>query len=189
MKTFILLLAAASVQALYADSFLIEMEKIKSVSILTEPVRGKCALAADSEGRARWQIFSPYESITISNERGLFQFEKNAGEWKTIKNPFADKIKKVIGDIKNIVSGKFSNEYEVERSGNSATLLPKDPAARKFISKITVKFAGGSDIPESIEIEEAGGDKTVLKTLRAQKDPAGLSDAFDEKKFLKFPPK
>lgn len=169
-----------------SDCILLEIKQEKYVSILVEPVEGKCFIVADKSGNVRWQTESPYESLLISNGRGVFQFEKTTDGWRRLESSFGDRIKRVVDEVRRLAFGDFGDDYTAETSGNIVKLTPKSSALSKIIKEITVTSDEKSRTPKTIEFVEACGDRTLLRILKSKENPANWNSAFDEKDFLKF---
>jgi len=180
MKIGVFAFALALAAPLFGDCVYIAMDTEKSVEILDFPVRGKAVLLADDAGNIRWQTLTPYGSLTISNARGVFQFELSGGEWKSLSSGFGAAVKRVAQEVRKITTGDFGSSYEVRKSGTHIELVPKDAAAGKFVSIIKVKPREGSKIPLEVEFVEVSGDRTVLK-ISDFSENASAAGAFDEK--------
>ena len=176
------MLAACALSAA-PESVLVRMTQSKYVSILPEPVVGECSLAADASGRVRWRVLSPFESLTICNERGVFAFEKTSDGWRRLDTPFAEAVRRTAREIGRLAIGESSEDYNVRRDGDTATLTPKSAGVRKFIKKIVVVYSGR--FPKSLEFFETNGDKTVLSISEIRENPKEIEAAFDEKNFDK----
>ena len=164
----------------------IEMERLKFVSILAEPVAGRCEIVADEIGNVRWRVFSPFESLLIVNGRGAFRFEKISGQWRKLESGFAEKTRKVAAEIASVAKGEIPESYAVRRDGKTVVLVPKSSAVAKFVKSIRIELGERGNIPQSIEFEEPNGDKTILKTTDAAENPPNAQSAFDESDFLGF---
>lgn len=180
-----LFVAAAEIFAA-GGTVCIEMERQKFVSILAEPVVGKCEIVADESGNVRWRVFSPFESLLIVNGRGAFRFEKISGQWRKLESGFAEKVRKIAAEIAAVARGEIPESYAVRRNGKTVVLVPKSSATARFVKSIRIELDGRGNIPRSIEFEEPNGDKTVLKTTAAAENPPNAQAAFDESDFLGF---
>ena len=182
-----ILMFAAAAEAFSAGGIVrLEMERLKFVSILAEPVSGRCEIVADESGNVRWRVFSPFESLLIVNARGAFRFEKVSGQWRRLESGFAEKTRRIAAEIASIAKGEVPDSYAVRRSERTVVLEPKNPAVARFVKSVRIELGERGNIPQSIEFEEPNGDKTVLKTLSATENPPNANAAFDESDFMGF---
>lgn len=159
----------------------------KTMSLLDEPVRGEALIVADSKGRVRWQVLSPYESILIFDGKNVFQFEKTGEKWKSLNIPFSEKTGELVGQIRKLVLGDFSGAlFDMKEVGGKILLTPKSSDLAKFILKIEVTPKENFKHPLLIEIFDADGDKNSIEIVKFSENPKNLEDAFDVSNFLKY---
>ncbi len=169
-----------------AECVIMEIESEKHIEILDSPILGTALLALDSNGNVRWQTFKPYESIMISNGRGIFQFEVIEGKWRELESKSSSATKKVVEQIRRIVSGDYGEEFESKKTDDVLTLTPKNAMARNFLSKIEVKLRKNSRVPLSVEFVEPSNDKSVLKIVKFIEQKLAPTSIFDETKAKVF---
>ncbi len=176
----------AFVSFAFSECVILEIESEKHIEILDSPILGTAILALDSDGNVRWQTFKPYESIMISNVRGVFQFEVLDGKWRALESKSSEATKKVVEEIRRIVSGEYGENYDSKKNGDVLTLTPKNSMARNFLSKIEVKLRKDSRIPMSVEFVEPSGDRSVLKIVKFSELDIPPASIFDESKAESF---
>lgn len=74
-----------------------------------------------------------------------------------------------VGGVKGAISGGNIPEkvFGVSgTSGDSYTLVPKDPAMARAVKSITVKFAAGSREPELVTVHDPSGDRTEMRVVK-----------------------
>lgn len=173
-------------------SSVILFETKKYVSFFDAPVAGKSALASDSEGRVRWQTLEPYVSAMIFDGSEAAAFEFEGGKWRRAGMPASRAVAEVMAGLKGAVSGGEISEkfFSVSKtSGDSYTLVPKNPAIARAVKSITVKFAAGSREPELVAIFDPSGDRTEMRVAKRADGDFDISAAFDASDPSAFDPK
>lgn len=170
---------------LYGVSVSMELETFKHIAILESVIKGKAYVFSDDNGNVRWQTALPFESVMISNERGVFQFEKQNGKWRKLNAKFGTTVKRIVDEIRRIVVGDFGESYDMKKTEDLLVLTPKNSATKNFISKIKVSLRKDSRIPKIIEFIEVSGDRTVMNVVNFSENTK-LPLAFDETKIEEF---
>lgn len=170
---------------LYGVSVSMELETFKHIAILESAIKGKAYVFSDDNGNVRWQTALPFESVMISNERGVFQFEKQNGKWRKLNAKFGTTVKRIVDEIRRIVVGDFGESYDMKKTEDLLVLTPKNSATKNFISKIKVSLRKDSRIPKIIEFIEVSGDRTVMNVVNFSENTK-LPLAFDETKIEEF---
>ena len=183
MKKFaaFLIFAFCGVASFAGHAFVAVFDGKKYVEFFDEPVAGEYLLAADSDGRVRWQTLSPYESLTLFDGKNAAAFERENGVWKRINAPsgiLADIMAALRGVVAGgeISGGVFDSSKQAD---GSVVLVPRDVALRKFIEKIVVELKDGTREPMKVVIFDAGGDRTELAVRKYISGGIDLSGFFD----------
>lgn len=183
MKKFaaFLIFAFCGVASFAGQAFVAVFDGKKYVEFFDEPVAGEYLLAADSDGRVRWQTLSPYESLTLFDGKNAAAFERENGVWKRVNAPsgiLADIMAALRGVVAGgeISGGVFDSS---KRADGSVVLVPRDAALRKFIEKIVVELKDGTREPKKVVIFDAGGDRTELAVRKYISGGIDLSGFFD----------
>lgn len=183
MKKFsaFLIFALCGVVSFAGQAFVAVFDGKKYVEFFDEPVTGEYLLAADSDGRVRWQTLSPYESLTLFDGKNAAAFERENGVWKRVNAPsgiLADIMAALRGVVAGgeISGGVFGSS---KQSDGSVVLVPRDAALRKFIEKIVVELKDGTREPMKVVIFDAGGDRTELAVRKYISGGIDLSGFFD----------
>ena len=183
MKKFatFLIFALCGVASFAGQAFVAVFDGKKYVEFFDEPVAGEYLLAADSDGRVRWQTLSPYESLTLFDGKNAAAFERENGVWKRVNAPsgiLADIMAALRGVVAGgeISGGVFDSS---KRADGSVVLVPRDAALRKFIEKIVVELKDGTREPKKVVIFDAGGDRTELAVRKYISGGIDLSGFFD----------
>jgi outer membrane lipoprotein-sorting protein len=122
----------------------------------------------------------------LLNSKGVFQFEKQNGNWRKLDSKFGKSVKRIVDEIRKIIVGDFGDSYEVKKIADSVELIPKNSSAKNFISKIKITLKQGTQIPTIIEFVEVSGDRTVMKVAKISQDPKLDESVFDETKIGDF---
>ena len=184
-KLFTALILFFAVLKLLASQVHLELDTFKHIAIMDSAIKGKAYVFSDEKGNVRWQTALPFESVMISNERGVFQFEKQNGKWRKLDAKFGSTVKRVVDEIRRIVVGNFGDAYDIEKSVDSLVLIPKNSATKTFISKIVVLLRKDSQVPQSIEFIEVSGDKTIMNVVNFSENTT-YPFVFDETKIEEF---
>lgn len=183
MKKFsaFLIFALCGIASFAGEAFVAVFDGKKYVEFFDEPVAGEYLLAADSDGRVRWQTLSPYESLTLFDGKNAAAFERENGVWKRVNTPsgiLADIMAALRGVVAGgeISGGVFDSS---KRADGSVVLVPRDAALRKFIEKIVVELKDGTREPKKVVIFDAGGDRTELAVRKYISGGIDLSGFFD----------
>lgn len=183
MKKFaaFLIFAFCGVASFAGQAFVAVFDGKKYVEFFDEPVAGEYLLAADSDGRVRWQTLSPYESLTLFDGKNAAAFERENGVWKRVNTPsgiLADIMAALRGVVAGgeISGGVFDSSKQAD---GSVVLVPRDAVLRKFIEKIVVELKDGTREPKKVVIFDAGGDRTELAVRKYISGGIDLSGFFD----------
>lgn len=183
MKKFsaFLIFALCGVASFAGQAFVVVFDGKKYVEFFDEPVAGEYLLAADSDGRVRWQTLSPYESLTLFDGKNAAAFERENGVWKRVNAPsgiLADIMAALRGVVAGgeISGGVFDSSKQAD---GSVVLVPRDAALRKFIEKIVVELKDGTREPRKVVIFDTGGDRTELAVRKYISGGIDLSGFFD----------
>lgn len=168
------------------QSVAMKFETSKYIEIMESAIKGEAHFFSDEKGNVRWQTISPYESVMLLNSKGVFQFEKQNGNWRKLDSKFGKSVKRIVDEIRKIIVGDFGDSYEVKKIADSVELIPKNSSAKNFISKIKITLKQGTQIPTIIEFVEVSGDRTVMKVAKISQDAKLDESVFDETKIGDF---
>lgn len=139
----------------------------KYMSVLTAPLESSGVLVYEAPGRLEKRTLKPKEESMVLNQ-GVIVIENKARHMKRTMmanqypaiGAFVEGIRATLaGDLKTL-----TRYYQIRLEGNAAhwhlQLTPNDQAARDLVREIVLEGRGKS--MDSIEIIEAGGDRSVM---------------------------
>lgn len=179
------------------DTVLADIAKARSgVQTLVAPftqerVIGLLATAVKSEGemtlvrpdRLRWELKPPDAVTYWITPEGLAYASPNGGA--SAGKGAAGKFGAVLGDLMTLIGGdlaKLRARYDLavdRRAGLVITARPKTDDVKKHVTSLVLGIAADLWTVQRIEIEESGGDRSVItfgKVARdAKVDPAKMA--------------
>jgi outer membrane lipoprotein carrier protein len=145
-------------------------EQARQLSLFQEPLRSEGYLSFQKPGRIRWEITQPYQSILVSDGRGVAQFERVNDQWKRLELGLADAVQNVVSQIGAVMEGRYTGkqrDYAVSAThsadGAVVTLTPQHPAMRKMMQAIEIHLGADFQSTRRIVLREVGGDFTDIR--------------------------
>lgn len=142
--------------------------EIKHSGLLKSPLVLKGTLSYQRPDRVEKHVLSPYdERITL--ESGRLTLESNARN-ETFSIAAAPGAAALVESVRATLAGDLAalrRYYSVDLKGSldgwSLTLEPRDPPIQEILISITL--SGSRDQIRRVEIEEAGGDRSVMEII------------------------
>jgi outer membrane lipoprotein-sorting protein len=157
----------------------------RHLSLFEEPLRSEGYLCFQKPGRIRWEITQPYQSILVSDGKGVAQFEQVGDQWKKLELGLADAVQNVVSQIGAIMEGRYAarqREYTVSAASTAAgpvvTLTPQQPAMRRMMQAIEVHLAPDFRTRQVV-LREVGGDYTEIRFSDQAANPTLPAATFD----------
>jgi outer membrane lipoprotein carrier protein len=182
----IALLDQVATNAGRVESVFARFSQERHLSLFEEPLRSEGYLCFQKPGRLRWEITQPYQSILVSDGKGVAQFERAEGQWKKLDLGLADAMQSVVGQIGAIMEGRYAGQqrdYSVSATntadGPVVTLMPKQPAMLKMMKAIEIYLAPDFRVTRRVVLREQDGDFTDIRfseQMAAPPLPAGTFD-------------
>ena len=129
-------------------------------------------IALEHPGKLAWRFDKPIKYTLIIDGKIARQWDEESKKVQKIKTQKDPIFKEVIGQIEKWFSGDFSallKEYTLTvKSKNPPVLefIPKsDGMVHKVIKKLTIHIRPDLRYVEKINIEDAGGDQTIITFL------------------------
>jgi outer membrane lipoprotein-sorting protein len=142
----------------------------RHLSLFQEPLRSEGWLCFQKTGRIRWEITQPYQSILVSDGKGVAQFERIADQWKKLELGLADAMQNVVSQIGAVMESRYTGkqrDYTVSATNSAdgavVTLTPQHPAMRKMIQAIEIHLAPDFQGTRRIVLREVDGDFTDIR--------------------------
>ena len=174
--------AAAAEKLRRAGGTVAILAQEKYVGLMDEKIFGKILLAADARGNVRWQMLSPYESLSILRDGALYNFEKSGGKWVRVKSALDERMADVFRTVARMAMCDFSKPvegFDTSAEGDKISLTPSSETLRRAISKITLLPDARKERAGEIRIDNADGDYLILRIESARENPEGIDAAFD----------
>jgi outer membrane lipoprotein-sorting protein len=142
----------------------------RHLSLFQEPLCSEGYLCFRKPGRIRWEITRPYQSILLSDGKGVAQFERVNDQWKRLDLGLADAIQNVVSQIGAVMEGRYTGkqrDYTVSATNSTegviVTLTPQHPAMRKMMKAIEIHLAPDFLGTRRIVLRELDGDVTDIR--------------------------
>jgi outer membrane lipoprotein-sorting protein len=142
----------------------------KKLALFKNPLITRGVIQVEPPDRLLWRVESPIKYVLLIDGKQAKQWDGETG--KTQKIPLSDNpvFAAVTEQLRSWFGGRYSllaNDYDiVQRSETPAAFVftpkPETPPA-KMLKSVTVTFREDKRYITSIQIDEAGGDVTVLK--------------------------
>lgn len=133
----------------------------KHMALLDAPVTSEGFFYFQKPGRIRWQYEKPFQNGFLIKDGKTFRLEKDKKEEQ--KNPMAQNVAAQLMMWLTFDLPALSKQYAVEFAPRGVTLTPLKDG---LIKRISVTFDEQNPQALSrVEMDEAGGDKTVLRFL------------------------
>jgi len=161
----------------------------RHLSLFEEPLRSQGYLCFQKPGRLRWEITQPYQSILVSDGKGVAQYERIGDQWKKLELGLADAVQTVVAQIGAVMEGRYTGkqrDYTVTATntadGPVITLTPQHPAMRKMMQAIEIHLAPDCRGTRQVVLREVGGDFTDIRFSEQVAEPPLPAGTFDRNK-------
>jgi outer membrane lipoprotein-sorting protein len=150
----------------------------RHLSLFQEPLRSEGYLCFEKPGHLRWETTLPYQSILVSDGKGVSQFEKVNNQWRKLDLGLADVVQNVTAQIGAVMEGRYAakqKDYSVTATntaeGPLVILTPRHPAMRKMMEAIEIYLARDFRGTRRVVLREVGGDYTDIRFSEQQAEP------------------
>lgn len=155
--------AAAEVQTLQCD-----FVQTKTLSIMNDRLVSRGTMAFGRPSRLRWQYVSPYDyTFVITDDRVLIAkgSQRNSIDLRS-SQAFQEIAKLIAGSVTGRCLSQ-SRDFDVTILADTRTyvarLKPRDRRLKKMFSTIRLTFDRQSKTMSRVELDEPGGDTTVIE--------------------------
>jgi outer membrane lipoprotein-sorting protein len=148
----------------------------KHLSIFSDIIKAKGICLFKAPDLVRFEISEPFQSSLVARQKKVAKFEMIKGKWQKLKLPSRDIILMVTKQIATWLRGRFRDKngiYDISATvGKDTTivLIPKDKNFRKNMSAIELVLAKNKKHIAAVRLLEAGGDFTIMKFIKQQRD-------------------
>ena len=176
--------AAAGIESLSSD-FVQE----KHLAMLTEQLQSQGRFVYQKPDRLRWELLTPVDSGFVlqgmSGERwnGLSR-EKTS--FRIDQDPLMGMIARQLLAWAQLDTDWLRSRYRIELRSDQPVafqLFPLDPGEAGLIESLLVRFSVDLAYVETVEMNEQGGDKTLLRFEKVQLNQDLPADAFSAPEF------
>jgi len=182
----IVLLDQVALNAGRVESVFARFAQERHLSLFQEPLRSEGYLCFQKPGHLRWEVTQPYQSILVSDGKGVAQFERAYGQWKKLDLGLADAMQSVVAQIGAIMEGRYASQrrdYSVSATntadGPVVTLMPQQPAMRKMMQAIELYLTPDFRGTRRVVLREQDGDFTDIRFSEQMAEPPLPAGTFD----------
>jgi len=155
-----------------------EFEQQKQVQGFAKPLVSRGSFVVARERGVLWQTRTPFASqlrLTrdeiVATQNGAVAFRLDAGKEPAVRVINSLMFALLNGDLSGLAE-HFKIEGTTEGKGWALQLTPRQAALAKLMSRVEL---GGDQHVRSIRIDEANGDKTVIRFSAQSSEPAKLT--------------
>lgn len=155
-----------------------EFEQLKQVQGFAKPLVSRGSFVVARERGVLWQTRTPFASqlrLTrdeiVATQNGAVAFRLDAGKEPAVRVINGLMFALLNGDLSGLAE-HFKIEGTAEGKVWALQLTPRQAALAKLMSRVEL---GGDQHVRSIRIDEANGDKTVIRFSAQNSEPAKLT--------------
>jgi outer membrane lipoprotein carrier protein len=165
------------------NSFECPFVQKKNISVLSETIESKGVMYYKKADKLRWQYDTPYKYIFVLNSDKVFvKNENRTDEFNTSSNKLFREISELmVGSVNGdmlIDNKRFSSEFRFNNKEVEVKLIPKDKELKQLMSSIVLTFTKSDWMVQSIVMNEAGGDNTIITFTEKHVNKALSDDLF-----------
>jgi outer membrane lipoprotein-sorting protein len=170
-------------QAAAVESFSSNFIQTRYLSIFPRPVKFSGRLVLSRPDRLRWEFSSPLSSVLVLNGRRGIKCDGRAPirEFNLDSDPV---MRMVSGQLWAWASGSYHllrEDFDFELlPGPSLVFSPREAGLGDFIQSVRVLFAKDTLHPVEVEINEPGGDRTLISFSDYQQNISPKAELFSE---------
>jgi outer membrane lipoprotein-sorting protein len=172
------------------DSVYLEFTQERRLKLFTEPLRSEGVMLIAKPDKIRWETTAPYQSILLSGDKSVAQFEKRDGKWEKLNLGFPDLLRRVMQQMAMMNQGKLealTTDYTVSvATGGVAviTMVPKDRNAREAMSSLELIMPLDLSTTREVVMNEPNGDLTRITFSHERRNVAFPAVTFNQSKPL-----
>jgi len=154
--------AADQIQTLEAD-----FVQTKELEILSKPLVSRGTLSSRRPSELRWEYESPLRSVLLATPRGVKRYVYKGGKWVPDAGAKVEAIRAVLAEMNLWLRGDFEESKVFKatlRQGKPTRveLVPRDPAMKKYITRIWLVLGDKPGVLTAIDIEEGAKASTHI---------------------------
>jgi outer membrane lipoprotein-sorting protein len=175
----------ASVESVY-----LEFTQERRLKLFTDPLRSEGVMLIAKPDKIRWETTAPYQSILLSGDKSVAQFEKRDGKWEKLNLGFPDLLRRVMQQMAMMNQGKLealSSDYTVSVATGGVTvvtMVPRDKNAREAMSSLELVMPPDLSTTREVRMNEPNGDLTRITFSHEKRNVAFPADTFNQSKPL-----
>ena len=136
----------------------------------------KGEMAAEKNGRLRWQVRSPVRSITVIGSDELKHWDGETGKLAVIQQsqfPWLAVLRDCMNDWLSGDPERLGTRFLLEaKDERTLRLLPKAAQLKNMFKAVEIRSDASFDAIETIIIEETSGDRLEIRFVSVRKNPA-----------------
>ena len=177
----------ASVRSVY-----LEFTQERDLKLFSEPLKSEGVMLIERPDRIRWETTAPYQSILMSDQKSVAQFEFNDGKWEKLKLGFPQLLQHVMQQMALMNQGKLDAlkaDYTITATTGALTVLtlvPKDENVRGMLSSLEIHLPPDLSEMREVVMNEPNGDLTRITFHNQQRGVAFPASTFDQAKPLEL---
>lgn len=158
----------------------------KHLAIFAEQLLSRGRFVYQKPDRLRWELLTPVASGFVLNGKEGVRWNglsKETSSFRIDHDPLMGMIARQLLAWAQLDTDWLRSRYRIELRSEQPVvfqLFPRDPGEANFIESLQVHFAADLRYVETVEMDEKGGDKTLLRFQDVQLNqelPAGAFTA------------
>ncbi len=175
-------------------SMYLEFTQERHLKLFTEPLKSEGVMFIERPDKIRWETTAPYQSILLSSQQSVAQFEYEEGRWKKLKMGFPQMLKRVMDQMVLMHQGKLdalTSDFKLSVATGAVvvvTMVPKDKNILSVMSSLEIHMAPDLSATREVVMNEPSGDLTRILFHREKRDVKFPPGTFDQTKPLDIAP-
>jgi len=161
---------AADYRTIQAD--FVQTRHLKELGMKVE-IRGE--MVCEKNGRLRWQVKSPIQSITVIKQNELRHFDGETGKLAVIdssKFPWLGVLRDCMTDWIAADPERLHQRFKLEnKDSRTLRLQPENDQLRQIFNAVEIRLSADCKTVEQILIEEKSGDRLTICFIKVRKNP------------------
>ncbi|MCC7540884.1 MAG: outer membrane lipoprotein carrier protein LolA [Deltaproteobacteria bacterium] len=142
-----------------------EFVQRKQMALFATTIETRGRIVVRMPDRLRWETVGQDAAVyLVAGDRLAYRSAAGSGE---VRASQAGAMGAVVRDLASILGGSLralGRRYELrEEAGSVLVVVPRDPGVRRSLVRMRVTFGGARLLPSRMELEEPGGDRTVIE--------------------------
>lgn len=155
------------------------------LEVFDEKVTSEGQMLFAAPARMRYEIFKPFESVTVASDADVARYEKWQGRWRRLKLPSKQIVLAVLQQAGDWMRGRLvdaKNMYRITAhhdEGDWLVLHPKNEQLAERLQNIAIQLDTEHSRFKQLIIRRSDEDATVLRFVAEQRNTPMPSAWFD----------